>query len=267
MPTTQQPVTCTIADRIATITLQRPEALNALDPALLDGLREHLAHAHGSDDVGVVVITGAGRAFCAGGDLRWFAEGALAGERFRSLAGRFHLCIQAITSMPKPVIAAVNGPAAGGGFSLALACDLRVMADDAFLQLGYTTQGLAPDGGGSFTLPRLVGLARALEIAMLDPRLDAKRCTELGLVHRVVARDRVLAEAQALARDLEGRAATALGKTKLLLHASAASSLADQLERERLAIAECGDSPEGREGVAAFLDKRAANYRAARRSG
>jgi 2-(1,2-epoxy-1,2-dihydrophenyl)acetyl-CoA isomerase len=260
-----EPVTCTIDDRVATITLQRPEALNALDPALVDGLRDHLAHAHGSADVGVVVIAGAGRAFCAGGDLRWFAEAERAGDRFRSLAGRFHLCIQAIASMPKPVIAAVHGPAAGGGFSLALACDLRVMADDAFLQLGYTSQGLAPDGGASFVLPRLVGLSRALEIAMLDPRLDAIRCRELGLVHREVPRERVAAETQALARELEGRAAVALGRTKLLLHAAAASSLADQLERERLAIAECGDAPEGREGISAFLGKRRPDYRGARR--
>jgi len=255
-----------IADRIATITLDRPDALNAIDPSIVEGLRDHLARVHGDPEVGVVVIAGAGRAFCAGGDLRYFAEVERPGDRLRTLAGGFHLCIQAITSMPKPVIAAVHGPAAGGGFSLALACDLRVMADDAFLQLGYTTQGLAPDGGGSFALPRLVGLARALEIAMLDPRLDATRCRELGLVHRVVPRDRVAAETLALARELEGRAAAAIGHTKLLLHAAAASALAEQLERERLAIAECGDSPEGREGVTAFLAKRPPDYRSARRS-
>lgn len=266
-----QPVDYAVEGGTAIITLNRPEALNALSRELIDGLWKGVLDAGADDRVGAIVITGAGRAFCAGGDLK-----ALGGDldglspddierRFRELAGYFHLCIQELRSTGKPVIAAVNGPAAGGGFSLALACDLRVMADDAYLQQIYTSAGLVLDGGGSWFLPRLVGMGRAAEIVLVDDRLQAARCAELGLANRVVPRAEVVAEARALAGKLASRSRHALASAKALLGASLESDLGQQLERERLAIAAAAASPEGREGIAAFLGKRAPDYPAARR--
>lgn len=261
-----QPVGYQVANGVALLTLDRPEALNALSRELVEGLWRRLLEAGADPEVGAIILTGAGRAFCAGGDLEALAaEGQDAlGVRFRELAGRFHLCIQELRSTGKPVIAALNGLAVGGGFSLALACDLRVMADDTYLRQIYTSAGLVLDGGGSWFLPRLVGIGRAAEIVLLDERLPAARCAELGLVNRVVPRDQVIAEARAMAEKLAGRARHALGAAKALLAASHDSDLGQQLERERLAIAAAADSPEGREGIAAFLGKRSADFAAAR---
>jgi 2-(1,2-epoxy-1,2-dihydrophenyl)acetyl-CoA isomerase len=255
-----------VEDEVALITLNRPGALNAFSVELVEGLWQGLLDARADRAVGAVVITGAGRAFSAGGDLRALsADPAHPGAAFRRLAGLFHLCIQELCALPKPVIAAVGGAAAGGGFSLALCCDLRIMADTAFLQQAYTSAGLTPDGGGSYFLPRLVGPARAAEIFLLDERLDAARCEALGLATRVVPRDDVVTEACALARTLAGRSQHALARVKELLAASATASLPEQLERERHAIADAADSPEGREGLRAFVERRPPDFRAARR--
>jgi 2-(1,2-epoxy-1,2-dihydrophenyl)acetyl-CoA isomerase len=256
-----------IEDEVAIITLNRPEALNAFSAGLIDGLWRHLLEARADDAVGAVVLTGAGRAFSAGGDLRALsADPDRPGAAFRRLAGQFHLCIQELRALPKPVVAAVNGAAAGGGFSLALAADLRVMADGAFLQQAYTSAGLAPDGGGSYFLPRLVGLARAAEIFLLDERLDAARCEALGLANRVVPAADVVAEACAMARNLAGRSRFAQARVKELLGATFDAALPAHLERERHAIADAADSPEGREGLRAFVERRKPDCRAARRS-
>src|SRR5262249_53668232 len=154
---------------VALVRLNRPAAFNAFDLDMAQSLAEQMIALASDRGVHAIVITGEGKAFCAGGDLRWassFAQGSAAA--FHELAARFHLAITEIRRMRKPVIAAVNGVAAGGGFSLALACDFRILARSAVLRQGYTSSGLCIDGGGTFTLPRLVGLARALEIAALD---------------------------------------------------------------------------------------------------
>jgi 2-(1,2-epoxy-1,2-dihydrophenyl)acetyl-CoA isomerase len=191
---------------IATVTLTRPDAYNAFDLAMMERFASAMVSLGADDAVRAVVVTGAGRAFCAGGDLRWatsFPGGAPAA--FHTLAAAFHVAVTEIRRMPKPVIAALNGIAAGGGFSLALACDFRVMASGAALRQAYTSSGLCLDGGGTFTLPRLVGFARALEIAALDPAIDSAQALAWGLATRVVPDGEALSAAQALATELAAR--------------------------------------------------------------
>jgi len=242
---------------VATVTLQRPDAYNAFDLAMMERFANAIVSLGGDEAVRAVVVTGAGRAFCAGGDLRWatsFAGGAPAA--FHTLAAAFHVAIGEIRRMPKPVIAAINGVAAGGGFSLALACDFRIMASSASLRQAYTSSGLCLDGGGTFTLPRLVGFARALEIAALDPTIDASQALSAGLTHRVVPDGESLASAQAFAAELAHRSVHAFGVCKALMTDSYDTALEAQLERERAALSRCAAHPEGVEGLAAFVAKR-----------
>lgn len=251
---------------VATITLDRPQALNAFERTMVEALWEALKRVSRDPSVRAVILTGSGRAFCAGGDLR--ASLAEHPERpgtyFHALAAVFHQCVTELRRMDAPVIAALNGPAAGGGFSMALACDLRVMAEGAFLQQAYTSSGLCIDGGGTYTLPRLVGLARALEIALLDERIPAERALSLGLVHRVVPADRVLAEALSLAARLVEMPTATLGRVKRLLDRSFHTPFETQLEDERRELTAAADSPEGREGLRAFVDKRPPDFRSPR---
>ncbi len=242
-------------DGIARVRLDRPAMLNALDTDLALALAEGLAGLTLDRRVKAVIVTGEGRAFCAGGDLRWAQAqpgGPAAG--LHQLAGAFHRAIAEIRHMPKPVIAAINGVAAGAGFSLALACDFRVMAEGAALRQAYTTAGLSIDGGGTFTLPRLVGLGRALEIAAFDPVIDARVALEWGLVNRL-AQD-AEAEAEAMSRDLLGRSLTSFAWSKRLLSDAFDRPLEVQLERERAGIVACAGLPDGEEGIRAFTEKR-----------
>jgi 2-(1,2-epoxy-1,2-dihydrophenyl)acetyl-CoA isomerase len=243
---------------VAVLTLNRPDRLNALDLDLADALAAALVRIRHDPALRAVVLTGTGSAFCAGGDLRWVAShpgGLPAG--FYQLAGRVHTAIMEIRRLPKPVIAALNGVAAGGGFSLALACDFRVMADTAKLRQGYTSNGLSIDAGGTFTLPRLVGLARALEIAAFDEPIDAEQALDWGLATRVTTQPNVMAESIAMAEALAQRSVNAFGEVKALLMDSFETPLEAQLEAERRAIAASSAHPEGHDRVTAFLAKRA----------
>ena len=255
------------------ITLNRPEVYNAFEEGLLGELWDVLRGAAVIPEVRAVVLTGAGHAFCAGGDLRTLMEAYpdWPGDGFYRMAAVYHQCITEIRQMPKPVVAAINGPAAGGGFSIALACDLRIMSDTAFLQQAYTSSGLCMDGGGTFTLPRLVGLAKALEIAMLDERLDAQTALRLGLVTRVVPDAVLKDEALELAERLARMPMSTLGELKALFNGSFQATLPEQLELERHGLAATANHAEGREGLAAFVERRkpdflAATQRARRRS-
>jgi 2-(1,2-epoxy-1,2-dihydrophenyl)acetyl-CoA isomerase len=254
-------------DTVATLTLNRPDRLNALDLPTMDALLRQVAAAARDPLVRALVITGAGRAFSAGGDLRatLAANPKRPGDAFLDLAGLFHQSVIEIRRMPKPVFAAINGAAAGGGFSLALACDFRVMAESAFLQQAYTTSGLCIDGGGTFTLPRLVGLGKALELALLDERVPAREALESGLVHRVVPDAELLQRTADLAAHAASRAVGAFGRVKQLMNASFGSSLEAQLEEERRQLAAAANSDEGHEGLAAFVAKRPPDYLASRR--
>jgi 2-(1,2-epoxy-1,2-dihydrophenyl)acetyl-CoA isomerase len=258
-------VRLTVDERVALVTLDRPERFNALDPEMARRLGAVLQDLSADERVRAVVITGSGRAFSAGGDLRGVSahpEGPAAA--FQELATRVHLCVTEIRRMPRPVIAAVNGVAAGGGLSLALACDLRIMDPAARLVQGFTSQGLSIDAGGTFHLPRLVGLARALEIAALDEPIAADRALEWGLVNRVSAPGEAVREAVVLASELTRRSLHAFGRVKRLLTDAFESSLETQLEREREALVACAAHEDGREGIRAFLEKRPPDFPGAR---
>jgi len=246
---------------IAVVALNRPDAYNAFDYNLVSQLTSRLTTLAGDDSVSGVVVTGRGKAFCAGGDLKWaLGYPARPGAAFHTLASQFHLAILEIRRMKKPVVAAVNGVAAGGGFSLALACDFRVMEKSAILRQAYTSNGLCIDGGGTFTLPRLVGYARALEIAAFDAPISADQALSWGLVTKVVEDGQALVEATAMAQLLSRRALNSFAWTKKLITDSFNTSFEAQLELERAALEACADHPDGREGLTAFSEKRKPNY-------
>ena len=244
-------------DAIAEVALNRPDAYNAFDYELVSQLARQLTGLAADDRVRGVVLTGRGKAFCAGGDLKWALNHSKGpGAAFHLLAGQFHMAILEIRRMKKPVLAAINGVAAGGGFSLALACDFRVMDPSAVLNQAYTSAGLCIDGGGTFTLPRLVGYARALEIAGFDKPISSSRALEWGLITKVAAEGRALAEAVAMAQDLACRSLNSFAWTKKLITDSFHTSFETQIEIERAALEACAEHPDGREGLAAFVEKR-----------
>ena len=248
-------------DAVAQITLNRPEAYNAFNYNLVSQLSSHLTTLAGDDSVRGVVVTGGGKAFCAGGDLKWaLGYPARPAAAFHTLASQFHLAILEIRRMQKPVVAALNGVAAGGGFSLALACDFRVMEKSAVLRQAYTSNGLCIDGGGTFTLPRLVGYARALEIAAFDEPISADQALSWGLVTKVVEDGRALGEATAMVKLLARRSLHSFGWSKKLITDAFNTSLESQLELERSALEACADHPDGREGMTAFSEKRKPKY-------
>jgi len=242
---------------IARVILTRAGAYNALDMDMAVALAENFVTLAADQDVRAIVLSGEGKAFCAGGDLKWvlaFRQGP--GAAFHQLAARFHLAITEIRRMPKPVIAAINGVAAGGGFSLALACDFRVMAESAVLRQAYTSSGLSIDGGGTFSLPRLVGLARALEIAAFDAPISSAQALAWGLATKVAKDGSALEDAMTMARELAKTSLHSFGLSKQLLNDSFGNSLETQLERERKGLSGCGSHADGQEGLKAFVEKR-----------
>ena len=243
---------------VATLIMNRPKTRNALDPELLQALGAALREAAADESVRAVVLAGAGDAFCSGADLKGALGDLEAGADLGPRIEQFHDLIRAIVSAPKPFIAAVRGPAVGFGADLALACDLRVLAEDAYIQEKFVAIGLMPDGGGSFWLPRLVGLGRALEFLMLGTRIDAAQALHLGLANRVVADER--AEAQSIAATLAAGPPLALAAIKAAVRESAASSVNQALAREKQGQTELLHSQDFREGVAAWSTKRAANF-------
>jgi 2-(1,2-epoxy-1,2-dihydrophenyl)acetyl-CoA isomerase len=243
--------------QIAVLFLNRPHVLNTFD---LDMLKEFLACMMSSatdDAVRGVVLSGKGRAFCAGADLK-MALGAPQGlpAVFHEGAARLHQVILEIRRMKKPVIAAINGIAAGAGFSMALACDFRVMARSAALQLVYPSNGLSIDGGGTFILPRIVGLARAIEIAAFDRPIFPEQALTWGLVTRVVEDGQALEEAISMARELAERSLNSFGWSKQLLTDSFNTSFETHIEHEREGIRSSVSSRDGQEGIRAFVEKR-----------
>jgi 2-(1,2-epoxy-1,2-dihydrophenyl)acetyl-CoA isomerase len=246
---------------IAIIAINRPELFNSFDMETACALTESLSRAAVDEEVHGVVMTGKGRAFCAGADVRWIgAFGDQTGPALRRLAGIFHQGVVEIRRMPKPVIAAVNGPAAGGGFSLALACDFRIMERSAVLRQAYTSNGLSIDGGGSYTLPRLVGHAKAMEILAFDRPIDAETALGWGLATEIADDEKSVSRAVETAEKIAQGARTSFAASKRLLALSAHSVFEEQIEMEREMLAACGAHPNGREGVAAFIEKRPAKF-------
>jgi 2-(1,2-epoxy-1,2-dihydrophenyl)acetyl-CoA isomerase len=250
-------VTVSKAQGIASVMLNRPEAYNALDLDLVSSFAANVITLAAESAVRVIIISGEGKSFCAGGDLKWvlaFPQGPSAA--FHELASRFHQAILEIRRMRKPVIAAINGIAAGGGFSLALACDFRVMSASAMLRQAYTSNGLSIDGGGSFTLPRLVGMARAMEIMAFDRPISSEQALAWGLVTRVVPDGAAMEQATLMARELAEASGNAFGWSKELLTDSFGSSFEAQIERERRGLSTCAAHRDGTEGLKAFVEKR-----------
>jgi len=242
---------------IACVFLNRPEAFNALNLDMAECLAANLITLATNEDIRGIVISGRGKAFCAGGDLKWALENPKSpSAAFHELAGRFHEAILEIRRMPKPVIAAINGVAAGGGFSLALVCDFRVMSESTFLRQAYTSSGLCIDGGGTFTLPRMVGLARALEIAAFDRPISSEQALSWGLVTKVVKDGVTMEEALKIAHELARSSIHSFGWSKQLITDSFNSSFETQIERERTGLSHCAVHPDGKEGLRAFTEKR-----------
>jgi 2-(1,2-epoxy-1,2-dihydrophenyl)acetyl-CoA isomerase len=249
------------AGGVCTITLNRPAALNALNQDLALGLRDAVFAAEQDSAVRCVVIRG-GQSFMAGGDLKWFDElvrsRAPAQNRteFERFAGEVHAVVISLRRMPKPVLAAVRGAAAGFGLSLMMACDLVIAADNAYFSLAYSLIGASPDGGSTFALPRIVGAKKAMEIALLAERFDAATAERLGLVNRVVPAASLDEETGKLAARLAAGPTAVYARTKQLLNASLNSSLETQLQREAEAFAQSASEPAFAEGVRAFIEKR-----------
>jgi 2-(1,2-epoxy-1,2-dihydrophenyl)acetyl-CoA isomerase len=243
---------------VATITLNRPDSLNAYTRSLLGGLRAALEDAADAD-VRSVVITGAGRAFCVGQDLRELRD--LEPRQVEALLVElYHPVILAIRELEKPVIAAVNGPAAGAGIALAAACDIRIASDRAVFAPAFTAIGLVPDSGTTHLLTRLLGAPRAWEWVASGRRLTAAEAGEWGIVGEVVAADAFPARVAAVAREAAELPTAAVGAAKRLFDEAATSSLADQLAREASAQAVAYASDDHREGAAAFAEKRAPSF-------
>ncbi len=238
---------------VAEVVLIKP----SLDLDMLKSMADHFTTLAVDDSVRAVVITGKGKFFCIGGDLKWVTNhpaGPKAG--FHELAGRLHQAFIEIRRMKKPVIAAVNATAAGAGLSLACACDFRVMARSARFVQAYTSRGLVLDGGGTFTLPRLVGFARAMEITAFDEPISSEQALEWGLATKVVDDEKVLEEALNMADKLVKRSVHSFGLVKQLMTDSFDTSFETQLDLERKALTECGGHPDGQEGMKSFFEKR-----------
>jgi 2-(1,2-epoxy-1,2-dihydrophenyl)acetyl-CoA isomerase len=246
---------------VARIVLNAPEALNAISPDLAREFSRVAAEVGEDPAVRCVIVTGAGPHFAAGGDIRCFAEwlelpAAERDARFAALISDVSDAVSRLRTMAKPVIGAVRGAAAGFGFSLMCGCDVVLASDTTNCKLAYCQLAASPDGGGSHTLPRLLGVRKAMEIALLDERIDAARALELGLVSKVVADAALDDEAMALAQRLAGQATGAFGRTKRLFNASFDNDLSTQLEAELQAFLAGAATQDFAEGVAAFLGRR-----------
>ncbi len=244
---------------IAKITLNRPDRLNAWNAQFGNELREAILTDAAAPSVRAVVITGAGRGFSSGADLKEMLEAKGAGADANVgdlLRDRYHPIIKGIRELPKPVVASVNGPAAGIGCSLALACDLIVAAESSFFQLAFVNIGLVPDGGSTMLVPAALGKARAIEMALLGERISATKALEWGLINEVVPDGELPARTDALAAKLAAGPTRAYGKAKMLLNNSIFKLMDEQLDLEADAQGEMTSSPDFFEGVAAFAEKR-----------
>jgi len=248
--------------RVATVEFNRPEAMNAVDAPMRHGLLTVFDELARSAEVGAVVLTGAGKGFCAGADLKKAAANPDKSLRrlARSLVHEYQPLFECITRMDKPVIAAVNGGAVGIGMSLALPCDFLVMADNGFLLSPFVSIGLIPDGGAAWFLTRRIGYGRALEVLTDGQKLGAARSLELGIANRVAPPEALLATAQKWAAELAARAPTALALTKRIARLSMSMTLSDALTLEAELQSVCANTEDAREAISAFSEKRAPRF-------
>ncbi len=246
------------AEGIATITLNRPDKLNAFIGHMRRDLAEALEHAGSDRSIKVVILTGAGRAFCSGGDVGFMAELMERGDadEFSRILGAGRRVITAIRSMTKPVIASINGPAAGAGFNLALACDLRIASSNATFTQSFVKVGLHPDWGGTYFLPRLVSPNKACEMFFLGDAIDAAEALRLNIVNQVVAPEELESATLQLAERLRAAPAIVIAAAKQAIYASSSSDLDEMLRYETEAQLRCFESDDAHEGVRSFFEKR-----------
>ncbi|HEX6603215.1 MAG TPA: enoyl-CoA hydratase/isomerase family protein [Solirubrobacterales bacterium] len=247
-----------IDGEIGTLTLDRPDAFNAMSPEMIGEMTVAFAWLADRAPLRGLIITGAGKAFCAGGDVTWFRKGVESGEidlpsDVRRGAEVLHQAIVDLRRIPYPVICAVNGPAAGAGFSLALACDIRISANTAFFAPAYGRIGASPDGGMTYFLPRVVGPSKALELLLEDPNLTAEDAKELGLVSEVVGAGELMDRARIKANELAKKAPHYVRMAKLLTGVSLDNSITEHLQLERHGIADSMATEDLRNGVETFF--------------
>jgi enoyl-CoA hydratase/carnithine racemase len=259
---------CSLRDRVAIITLNRPQARNSLSDNLTPALRTMIKERGEDPNVGAIIITGAGTAFCAGGDVKGMGGNSKKqtwtfDEKVEDLQDRQRRLTGALMSVRKPTIAALPGAAAGAGLSIALACDIRIAAESAFVSTGYMRVGLSGDYGIAWMLTRLVGTARARELMYLSEKIDAKRCETIGLINRVVPDDKLQDEAFAMAKVMADGPSIALRYMKNNLDEALAFDFNTALDHEAERLVRAAGTADHKEAVQAFIEKRKPNFKGA----
>ena len=247
---------------VATVALNRPKAANGMNLPMMRELADVAIRCDEDASIRAVIVTGAGQFFSAGGDMKGFAAaGDRAGALIKEMTMYFHSAVSHFSRMDAPVIGAVNGMAAGAGFSLAVSCDLVVAAESAVFLSAYTSAGLSPDGSSTYFVPRLIGMRRAVELMLTNRRLSAAEALEWGLINEIVADHELADRARELAAALAAGPTVAYGAIKNMLHASLDSSLETQMELEARTIADMTRTRDSREGIAAFNVKRPPEFK------
>lgn len=255
-------MTLDVSNGVGVITLNRPDEGNPVVHGMVEELLDKAIICDEDPAIKVVILTGSGRMFCVGGGLKDFAQqGDNITRHLKLVTQLFHGAISKFNRMAPPVIAAINGVAAGGGLSLALTTDLALAAESAKFTMAYTNAGLAPDGSSTFYLARMVGMRRAKEMALLNTVLSAEQALDWGLVNKVIPDKDLMTATMEIALKLAEGSGPAYGETKRLILAGATESLEAQMELEARAISSLAGSPDGREGVAAFIDKRKPEFK------
>jgi 2-(1,2-epoxy-1,2-dihydrophenyl)acetyl-CoA isomerase len=252
------------ANHIATVRLNRPKNFNALDFKLGEELLRVLEYCQEDDDIRVVVLTGEGKAFCSGGDLRVFREqldSPNPSEVVRQLVRSFNAIIHAVRVMPKPVVASINGALGGGGFTLAVACDIRIAAASAIFRQAYTAVSLVPDGAWTLLVPMLLGLGKTTELLFLDPILNARQAMEIGLVNQVVDDADLPRVTQEIAEKLAHGPTRSFAIAKDNLNQAMLGLLERQLELERSGMIKAAKTADYQEGLRAFFEKRTPDFK------
>jgi 2-(1,2-epoxy-1,2-dihydrophenyl)acetyl-CoA isomerase len=248
-----------VSDHIATITLSRPERLNALSPQMREELHDAITTSNDNDHVRVIVITGAGRGFCSGGDVKAMNERNESGAGTaleEAMVPARDAAVLAMRDSRVPIIAAVNGAAAGAGMNIALACDIRIAADNAKFGQTFTRRGLHPDWGGTYFLPRLVGMAKACELIFTGKMIDAAEALRLGIVTEVTRLEDLMPTVRALAAEIAAGPPIAIRLARRAMYRNADSNLREALEYETFAQNLCRETEDSKEGVRAFVEKR-----------
>jgi 2-(1,2-epoxy-1,2-dihydrophenyl)acetyl-CoA isomerase len=251
-----------VRENVAHITLNRPESANAINLELAEDLMHAVMKCDEDPLIRAVLIKGAGPMFCAGGDVKRFAEkGEDLPYYLKQVTTPLHVAMSYLVRMDPPVVAAVHGSAAGAGMSLACACDVTLAAESAMFTMAYTRLGLTPDGGATYTLTRLVGIKRALELTLTNRLLSAEEALNWGIVTRVLPEDDLIKEATALAKSLAAGPTKAFGSTKRLLQSGLNESFEGQMKHESRIISEMARTADGREGISAFVAKRTSAFK------